>query len=97
MDQKVTSRKWILTIFKCKNEVPKQVRLEKHDKKCGHSLVFISPPWYMMLKLAKIASFLQCFADISKKYKYAIVIYVYASESSCLSLLEDDVGYYAMI
>ena len=51
----------------------------------------------MMLKLAKIASFLQCFADISKKYKYAIVIYVYASESSCLSLLEDDVGYYAMI
>ena len=97
MDQKVTSRKWILTIFKCKNEVPKQVRLEKHDKKWGHSLVFISPPWYMVLKLAKITSFLQCFADISKKNKSAIAIYVYASESSCLSLLEDGVGYYAMI
>ena len=51
----------------------------------------------MVLKLSKIASFLQFFADISKKSKAVIVIYVYASECSCFTLLENGVGYYAMI
>ena len=51
----------------------------------------------MVLKLAKIVPFLQCFADISKKSKAVIAIYVYASESSCFVLLENGVGYYAMI
>ena len=36
----------------------------------------------MVLKLLKIASFLQFFADASKKSKAALAIYVYASESS---------------
>ena len=42
----------------------------------------------MVLILSKIVSFLQFFA---------IAIYVYASESSCFALLENGVGYYAMI
>ena len=51
----------------------------------------------MVLKLSKIVSFLQFFADISKKSKAVIAIYVYASESSRFALLENGVGYYAMI
>ena len=51
----------------------------------------------MVLKLSKIVSFLQFFADIRKKSKAVIAIYIYASESSCFTLLENDVGYYAMI
>ena len=56
------------------------------------SLVFISPFWFMVFKLAKIVSFLQCFADISKKSKAVIAIYVYASESSRFALLENDIS-----
>ena len=42
-------------------------------------------------------SFWQFFADISKISKAVIAIYVYASEGSLLTLLENGVGYYAMI
>ena len=51
----------------------------------------------MVFKLSKLVSFLQFFADISKKSKAVIAIYVYASESSRFALLENDVGYDAMI
>ena len=51
----------------------------------------------MVLKLSKIVSFLHFFADISKKSKADIAIYVYASESSRFALLQNGVGYYAMI
>ena len=51
----------------------------------------------MVLKLSKIVSFLQFFADISKKSKAVKAIYVYASESSRFALLENGVVYYAMI
>ena len=51
----------------------------------------------MVFKLSKIVSFLQFFADISKKSRAVIAIYVYASESSRFTLLENGVGYYAMI
>ena len=61
------------------------------------SVVFISPSWFTVLKLSKIVSFLQFFANISKKSKAVIAIYVYASESSRFALLENGVGYYAMI
>ena len=50
----------------------------------------------MILKLSKIVSFFQLFADISKKSKVVIAIYVYVSESSRFALLENGVGYYAM-
>ena len=40
---------------------------------------------------------MQFFADISKKSKAVIAIYVYASESSRFALLENGVGCYAMI
>ena len=42
----------------------------------------------MVLKLTKIVSLLQYFADVSKKAKAIIAIYIYASESSLFALLE---------
>ena len=50
----------------------------------------------MVLKLSKIASFLQFSADVSKKSKTVIAIYVYSTERSCFALLENDVGYSAI-
>ena len=41
-------------------------------------------------------SFLEILADVSKKCKAVIAIYVYASESSPVALLENGIGYYAM-
>ena len=51
----------------------------------------------MALKLSKTVSFLQVFANVRKKSKAVITIYIYASEGSCFTLLENDVGYYAMV
>ena len=51
----------------------------------------------MALKLSKIVSFLQISANFSWKSKAVIAIYVYASKSSCFALLENGVGYCAMI
>ena len=42
----------------------------------------------MVLKLPKIVSLLQFFADVSNKFKTATAIYVYASESSRFTLLK---------
>ena len=50
----------------------------------------------MALKLQKIVSFLQFFADTIKTSKAVIAIYVYAFERSRFVLLENDIGYYAM-
>ena len=86
-----------MTILKCKTEVPKQLGLKKQMKNGVINVVFISPSWYIVLNLSKIVSFLQFFADIRKKSKADIAIYVHASESSCFALLENGIGYYAMI
>ena len=51
----------------------------------------------MVLKLSKIVLFLQFFANISKKSKVIIAIYIYASESSRFAYLENGASYYAMI
>ena len=73
-------------------------RAWKADEKNGViSVVFISPFLFMVLKLSKIVSFLQLFADISKKSKALLAIYVYASESSRFALSENGFDYYAMI
>ena len=50
----------------------------------------------MVFKLSKIVSFLQYFANVSKKSESVITIYVYVSESSRFALLENGVGYYAI-
>ena len=47
------------------------------------------------LNCQKLCPFCNFFADIWKKSKTVIPIYVYASESYCFALLENDVGYYA--
>ena len=50
----------------------------------------------MVFKLSKILFFLQFFANVSKKSKAVIAIYLYASESSRFALLIKGVGYYAI-
>ena len=50
----------------------------------------------MALKLSKTVSFLQFFADVTKKYKAVIAIYVSTSESSRFTLLENGIGYSVM-
>ena len=50
----------------------------------------------MVLKLSKIVSFLQFFANVSKKCKADIATYLYALESSRFALLANDDGCYAM-
>ena len=88
----------MLIIFKCKNEVPKQFRARRADEKNGViSVVFISPFGFMVLKLSKIVSFSQFFADISEKSKAVTTIYVYAFKSSRFTPLKNGVGYYALI
>ena len=44
----------------------------------------------MVLKLSKIVSVSQFFTDVNKKSKAVVAIYVYASESSRLTVLEND-------
>ena len=57
----------------------------------------MSPSWVMVLKLCKkLCPFCIFFADVSKKSKVVIAIYVYASKSYRLPLLENGIGYYAM-
>ena len=50
----------------------------------------------MVLELSKTMYLLQLFVDVNRKYKAVIAIYVYASESSCFTILEDGVGYDTM-
>ena len=56
-----TTSKWILTIFKYKNE-----KVEKVNEKMG----------LLVLKLSKKVHFLQFYADLSKKYKSFKAIYI---------------------
>ena len=42
----------------------------------------------MVLKLSKIVSFFQFFADVSKRFKAALAIYVYTSEGSRFTFLK---------
>ena len=50
----------------------------------------------MALKMSKIVSFLQFFADVSKTIKVAIAIYIHASKRSGFVILENGIGCYAM-
>ena len=50
----------------------------------------------MVLKLSKIASFLQFLLRSAKKSEAVIAISVYAYESCHLALLENVIGYYAI-
>ena len=50
----------------------------------------------MVLKLSKFVSFLHFFADVNKKFKAVIAIYVHAPESSRFALLKNCLGYYAI-
>ena len=45
----------------------------------------------MIPKLSKIVSFLQFFAGVNKRSKAVQIIYIYASESFCFTLLENSI------
>ena len=47
----------------------------------------------MVSKLSKIVSFQQYFADVRKKSKTVIAIYICAYESSRFAVLEDGIDY----
>ena len=50
-----------------------------------------------MLKLSKIVSFVQFFADVSKTLEALIAIYVHGPGSSCFVLIENGISFCAMI
>ena len=59
-----------------------KVSAGKTDEKNGViCLVFMSPSWVMAVKLSEIVSLLQFFADVRKKSKAVMAIYVYAFET----------------
>ena len=63
-----------------------ETRFEIQMKKMGSLVLFSYLPLYLCF-----------FANITKLSKSVIATYVYISESSCFALLENGVGYYAMI
>ena len=65
----------------------KTVMAENVDEKNG-VICFVSMflSWVMVCKLSKKVHFLQFCANLSKKYKSAEAIYIYASESSHYTL-----------
>ena len=71
-----TTWKWILTIFKCKNEYYKQSRKGrwKNEVIC---LVFKFPFWVMALNLSKKVNFLPSCGDFSTKRKCVKAIYIF--------------------
>ena len=87
-----------MTIFKWKNEFLKQLGLEKQMEKMG-SFVWFSCllPELWSLNCQKLCPFCIFFANVSNKSRVVIVVYVYTPESSYFELLENGIGYYAMI
>ena len=70
------------------------VRVEKVDEKNGViCLVSMFPSWVMVLKCSKKVHFMQFCADLSKKPKSLKAIFMYASESSHDTLLENGMVY----
>ena len=66
-----------------------QLGFEKRMKKMG---LLVSFSYFILelwsLNYQKLLFFLQFFADVSKKFKAAVAIYVYASEISCFAYLK---------
>ena len=70
------------------------VRAEKVDEKIGViCLISMFSSWTMVCNLSKKVYFLQFCADLSKKSKSVEAIYIYASENSHYTLLENAMVY----
>ena len=87
MDQRGDHMKMNFEYFQNQKWILQTVRSEKVDEKneviC---LVFMFPPWVMVLKLSKKMDFLKFCADLCKKSKSAKTIYIYASDRSRYAL-----------
>ena len=88
--------KWILSIFKFRNECYKQVEQKKRSKNAVILVVFIFLSSVMILKLSKKVHFLNFVLNSAKKSKYVKAIYIYVSERSCYAFSENVIVYYAM-
>ena len=94
MDQRGDHIKTNFDYFQVKKWMLQTVSVEKVDEKIGViCLVSMFPSWVMVCKLSKKVHFLQFCADLSKKSKSVEAIYIYASESSHYSLLENAMIY----
>ena len=94
MDQRGDHIKTNFDYFQVKKWMLQTVSVEKVDEKIGViCLVSMFPSWVMVCKLSKKVHFLQFCADLSKKSKSVEAIYIYASESSHYSLVENAMIY----
>ena len=82
--------------FQIQKWMSQTVRAQKAEENQVTCLVSSFSSSVLVLSLTKIVLFLQVFADASEKAKAVIAIYVWASESSRLALLENGIGYYAI-
>ena len=57
MDQRVTTWRWIVSIFKFRNEIYKQLERKKDGKNEVSFLVSMFPSWVMVIKLSKKVNF----------------------------------------
>ena len=94
MDQRGDHIKTNFDYFQVKKWMLQTVSVEKVDEKIGViCLVSMFPSWVMVCKLSKKVNFSQFCADLSKKSKSVEAIYIYASESSHYSLVENAMIY----
>ena len=94
MDQRGDHIKTNFDYFQVKKWMLQTVSVEKVDEKIGViCLVCMFPSWVMVCKLSKKVNFSQFCADLSKKSKSVEAIYIYASESSHYSLVENAMIY----
>ena len=78
-------------LFQIQKWILQTVWAEKADeKKSVICQVSMFPSWVTVFKLSKKVHFLQFCADLRKKPKFVKAIYIYGSESSHYSLLQND-------
>ena len=94
MDQRGRHMKINFDYFQIQNWMLQTVRAEEVDEKSGViCLVSIFPSCVMVFTLSKKVNLFQFCADLSKKPKSVKASYIYASESSHSTFLENNMVY----
>ena len=88
-----TTWKWILSIFKFRNEYYKQIGKSRW-KNGVICLVSMFPSWVMVLKLSKKVHFLQFCADLSTESRSIKAIFIYVFGRYRYALSENGSVYY---
>ena len=83
--------------FQIQKRMLQTIRMRKVDKKYRVICLFsMSFSWVTILKLSKKKNFLKIFADLSKKSKSLIAIYIYASERFRYRLSKNGIAYFVI-